>query len=45
MAKVRHGQSKHRTVDAGLEEKWFKKKRAKNRKKNKLVKQARRQQR
>ena len=32
--------SKHRTVEHNIEEPWFKKKRVKTRKKNKLAKQA-----
>ena len=36
------GQSKHRTVDAGLEEPRFKKKKAKARAKAKMIKKSRR---
>jgi len=38
---ARRGEGKHRTVGVGDEEPWFKKKRAKNRKREKLAKQAR----
>lgn len=41
MVRRKAGHGKHRTVGPSEEEPWFRKKKAKNRKKNKLAKQAR----